>query len=62
MQLHTLLGMEVVDMHMHCICTLRFTCIEDVDMRHFFIFEEVVYLLNTMMMFTTCIMVLSLDK
>jgi hypothetical protein len=23
MQLHTLLGMEAVNMHMYCICTLR---------------------------------------
>jgi hypothetical protein len=36
MQLHTFLGMEAVDMHMHCICTLMITCIEVVDMRSFF--------------------------
>jgi hypothetical protein len=53
MQLHTLLGMEAVDMHMHRICTLRFTCIEVVDMRSFFSFEEVVYLFYIMMLFTS---------
>jgi hypothetical protein len=51
MQLHTLLCMEAVDMHMHCIYILRFTYSEVVDMRSF-PFQEVVYLLNIMMLFT----------
>ena len=33
--------------------TLRFTCFEVVDMRSFFSFQEVVYLLNIMMLFTS---------
>jgi hypothetical protein len=49
MQLHTLFVMEAVDMHMHCIYTLRFTCIKAVDMRSF-PFEEVVYFLNITML------------
>ena len=52
MQLHTLLGMEAVDMHMHCICTfLRFTCIEvlcwhEVEMR------SIVFIVRSITLFT----------